>query len=109
MSTGVLEELDRVIRLRKETFEEGSYTCYLFHQGTDKILKKCGEECAEMIIAAKNDSKEDLAGEIGDLVYHVMVLMQDREVPVEMVEEVLRERSEKMGNLKSFHQVDKNS
>jgi len=105
----VLEELDGVIRQRKETAGEGSYTCYLFAQGTDKILKKCGEECAEMIIAAKNPSKEELAGEIADLAYHVLVLMQDRDVPLSMVEDVLRERAKKTGNLKVFHQTDKNS
>ncbi len=105
----VFGELDGVIRQRKETAEEGSYTCYLFAQGTDKILKKCGEECAEMIIAAKNPDKEALAGEIADLAYHVLVLMQDRGVPLSMVEDVLRERAKKTGNLKVFHQTDKNS
>ncbi len=107
--TNVIRELAGVIDQRKGQSEEGSYTCYLFEKGTDKILKKCGEECAEMIIAAKNDSKEELAGEIADLVYHVLVLMKDREVPVDLVEAVLRERSQKMGNLKTFHQVDKNT
>lgn len=109
MSEHVLRELDEVIRQRKEHFEEGSYTCYLFEKGLDKILKKCGEECAEMLIAAKNGDPRELAMEIGDLVYHVLVLMQEQNLPLEAVKEVLRERSAKSGNLKTFHQVDKNS
>lgn len=109
MTDTVLAELSKVIKHRKDNFEEGSYTCYLFQQGIDKILKKCGEECSEMIIAAKNNDKKNLSEEIGDLVFHVMVLMAETGVPVEMVEAVLKERSEKMGNLKTFHTVDKNS
>ncbi len=60
---------------RKESKKEGSYTTYLFESGTDKILKKVGEECTEVIIGAKNDSKEETVYEIADLCYHVMVLM----------------------------------
>ena len=86
MSEHVLRELDEVIRQRKEHFEEGSYTCYLFEKGLDKILKKCGEECAEMLIAAKNGDPRELAMEIGDLVYHVLVLMQEQNLPLEAVE-----------------------
>ena len=59
--SNVLEELYQVVLDRKENFEEGSYTCYLFSKGQDKILKKCGEECSEMIIAAKNDDKIELS------------------------------------------------
>lgn len=109
MNEQILRELDQVIRQRKEQHEEGSYTGYLFEQGLDKILKKCGEECTEMIIAAKNDDPKELAMEIGDLVYHVLVLMQEKDLPLEAVAEVLRERSAKTGNRKAFHQVDKNS
>ncbi len=56
-----LNGLYEVIRQRKEQFQEGSYTCYLFEKGLDKILKKCGEECSEMIIAAKNQDAEELS------------------------------------------------
>ena len=98
-----------VIVNRRENPEEGSYTCYLFEKGLDKILKKCGEECAEMIIASKNDDKDELVGEICDLVYHALVLMAEKGVSVDEVQEVLEQRRQKIGNLKQFHQVDRNS
>ncbi len=90
---------------RKSAKEEGSYTCYLFEKGIDKILKKIGEESTEMVIAAK----EETVGEICDLIYHTLVMMVDQDITIEDVEEVLRQRAEKSGNLKQFHQVDKNS
>ena len=70
-----MKGLYEVILNRRANPEEGSYTCYLFEKGLDKILKKCGEECAEMIIASKNEDKDELIGEICYLVYHTMVLM----------------------------------
>ena len=94
---------------RKSVKEEGSYTCYLFEKGIDKILKKIGEESTEMVIAAKNGVKEETVGEICDLIYHTLVMMVDQDITIEDVEEVLRQRAEKSGNLKQFHQVDKNS
>lgn len=97
------------ILARKEAKEEGSYTCYLFEQGIDKILKKVGEESTEMVIAAKNGNKEDTVGEICDLIYHTLVMMVDQSITIEDVEAVLRKRAEKSGNLKQFHKVDKNS
>lgn len=101
--------LYEVIENRKAQPEEGSYTCYLFDRGLDKILKKCGEECAEMIIASKNEDKGELIGEICDLVYHTLVLMVEKGVSVEEVAAVLEQRRQKIGNLKQFHQVDRNS
>ncbi len=109
MSNDTLKQLYEVVKNRKENFEEGSYTCYLFSQGLDKILKKCGEECSEMIIASKNTSDSELVGEIGDLIYHMMVLMVERNIPLESVMNLLDERSKKIGNLKQFHKVDKNT
>lgn len=104
-----IKQLSEVIAQRKQNPEAGSYTCYLFEKGLDKVLKKCGEECAETIIAAKNEDKEELKNEIADLVYHVLVLMSLKGVSVEEVEEILQQRSQKIGNLKTFHQVDRNS
>ena len=104
-----LYALRDVIRERRKSPQEGSYTCYLFEQGLDKILKKCGEENAEMIIAAKNSSKEELASEISDLFYHVLVMMEEKEIPLEMVMDILTERSKKIGNRKAVHKVDRNS
>ena len=94
---------------RREAREEGSYTCYLFDKGLDKILKKVGEESTEMVIAAKNGVKEETVGEICDLIYHTLVMMANEDITVEDVEAELRRRAEKTGNLKQFHQVDKNS
>lgn len=104
-----IKGLYEVIENRKENPEEGSYTCYLFEKGLDKILKKCGEECAEMIIASKNENKDELIGEICDLVYHSLVLMVEKGVTVEEIVGVLEKRRQKIGNLKQFHQVDRDS
>lgn len=94
---------------RRANPQEGSYTCYLFDKGIDKILKKCGEECTEMVIAAKNNDKEELANEINDLLYHMIVMMVDRGVTVEDIEQIMVERSKKIGNLKQFHVSDHNT
>lgn len=104
-----LKSLYDTVVSRKENHEEGSYTCYLFDKGLDKILKKCGEECAETIIAAKNGSKEELVYEASDLLYHLTVLLVEQGVALEDVEAELDKRSGKTGNLKQFHEVDKNS
>lgn len=71
----ILSNLYSVVEDRKKNPKEGSYTNYLFDKGIDKILKKCGEESAEMIIAAKNPNAEELKYEIADLLYHMTVLM----------------------------------
>ena len=109
MSDTILEDMYEVILDRKQNPMEGSYTCYLFEKGTDKILKKCGEECSEVIIAAKNKKNPETVGEISDLLYHLMVLMVNEGIPFNEVEAELACRSEKTGNLKQFHQVDRDS
>jgi len=101
-----LEKLYHVVENRKETPQEGSYTCYLFDKGLDKILKKVGEECAETIIAAKNGVQSDTVGEIADLLYHLTVMMVEQGIPLEAVLEELDRRSAKIGNLKQFHVSD---
>ena len=73
----ILQQLYDTVLERKGEKQEGSYTCYLFEQGLDKILKKCGEECSEVIIAAKNGKKEDTVGEISDLLYHLTVKLKN--------------------------------
>lgn len=107
--TEVLEELYQTVLSRQSAREEGSYTCYLFEKGIDKILKKCGEECTEMVIAAKNADNDELKNEIADLLYHIMVMCVERGLEWKEVEEILAQRSNKTGNLKTFHQVDKNT
>lgn len=105
----VLRELYQTVLSRKNEHREGSYTCYLLEQGIDKILKKCGEECSEVIIAAKNGKNTDTVAEISDLLYHLTVLMVNEGISPEEVEAELSKRSKKTGNLKKFHQVDKNT
>lgn len=73
----ILEEDYNIIIDRKNNPKEGSYTNYLFDKGIDKILKKCGEEASEIIIAAKNEGNEELKYEIADFLYHMMVLMAE--------------------------------
>jgi phosphoribosyl-ATP pyrophosphohydrolase len=104
-----LLELYNTVLSRKNTHTDGSYTCYLFEKGTDKILKKCGEECSEVIIAAKNGDNAETVLEISDLLYHLTVLMVNEGITLDEVNAELSKRSEKTGNLKTFHQVDKNS
>ena len=70
-----LEGLYTLLQGRKENLPEGSYTTYLFQKGIDKILKKVGEECTEVIIAGKADDRAETVYEIADLAYHVLVLM----------------------------------
>ncbi|MBO4396885.1 MAG: bifunctional phosphoribosyl-AMP cyclohydrolase/phosphoribosyl-ATP diphosphatase HisIE [Eubacterium sp.] len=74
----ILKEDFDLIQERKENPKEGSYTNYLFTKGLDKILKKCGEEASEIIIAAKNPENDELVYEMADFLYHMMVLMADR-------------------------------
>ena len=105
----VLEELYSVILGRKEQKIEGSYTCYLFEQGIDKILKKCGEECAETIIAAKNAEPESIVGEVSDLIYHLLVMLADRGVGIEPVRAELNIRLQKQKNLKVMKNIDRNT
>lgn len=88
----ILYNLYNLIEDRKNNPKEGSYTSYLFEQGLDKILKKVGEESSEVIIGAKNENKEELIYEISDLVYHVLVLMVNKEVSIEEIEKELEKR-----------------
>ena len=104
-----LAKLYAVVQDRKANPQEGSYTCYLFDKGLDKILKKVGEECSETIIAAKNGVQADTVEEISDLIYHLTVMMVQENIPLEAVMEELDRRSQKIGNLKQFHQSDHNT
>ncbi len=82
---GILYELAGVIRGRKQNPKEGSYTNYLFDKGVDKICKKVGEEAAEVIIAAKNANKDELRLEAADLLYHLLVLLEERGLALDEV------------------------
>ena len=87
-----VEGLYDLLKGRKETLPEGSYTTYLFQKGIDKILKKVGEECTEVIIAAKADDKKETVYEIADLMYHVMVLMNQMDISLEEVHREIASR-----------------
>ena len=120
----ILKDLYMIVEQRRAENEEGSYTAYLFEKGLDKILKKIAEESGETIIAAKSleaamaqeeclvdeDAlRDDFAGEIADLLYHLAVLQSALGVDMDRVEEVLKKRSGKTGNLKTQKKVDKNT
>lgn len=105
----ILSALYQTVVNRRDNPKEGSYTCYLLDKGIDKILKKVGEECSETIIAAKNGENRETVYEIADLIYHLTVMMVQQNIPLEDVLAELDKRSEKTGNLKKFHTVDKNS
>jgi phosphoribosyl-ATP pyrophosphohydrolase len=115
-----IRQLYDVILSRRGSGEEGSYTGYLFREGIDKILKKVGEESSEVIISAKSleaaadsaskaKAEDDLSNEICDLLYHLLVLLAERGIPLENIDAILSERANKTSNLKQFKQTDKNS
>ena len=91
-----LQSLIKLIEGRKTDKKEGSYTTYLFEKGIDKILKKVGEECTEVIIAGKADDKKETIYEIADLTYHIMVLMIQMGIDI----------SDIYNELKSRHVID---
>ncbi|WP_304331230.1 bifunctional phosphoribosyl-AMP cyclohydrolase/phosphoribosyl-ATP diphosphatase HisIE [Brachyspira innocens] len=88
-----IDKLYKLIKERKINQTEGSYTTYLFNSGIDKILKKVGEECTEVIIGAKNDSNKETIYEISDLLYHTLVLMVEKNITINDIKEELANRS----------------
>ena len=87
-----LDDLYALLKGRKENLPEGSYTTYLFQKGKEKILKKVGEECTEVIIGAMKDSKEETIYEIADLTYHTLVLMVEMGISVDEIKAELAGR-----------------
>ncbi len=92
LSSFSLEILMEMLVGRKVEKKEGSYTTYLFEKGIDKILKKVGEECTEVIIAAKANDKKETIYEIADLTYHVMVMMIEMGISLDDVHKELASR-----------------
>ena len=88
----VWKQLYQVVQDRKTSPQEGSYTCYLFEKGVDKIAKKTGEEAVELVIASKNEDKGEVIGEAADFLYHMMVLMAERGVTWEDITQELSQR-----------------
>ncbi len=96
----LLNEEFNVIKHRKENIQEGSYTCYLFKKGIDKILKKIGEEASEVIIAAKNDNIDEIIGEICDVIFHTEVMMAEKNISWEDIAiEMANRRSKENMNI----------
>jgi len=91
----IMNILEEVIAKREMERPEGSYTTYLFDKGIDKILKKVGEEAAEIIIAAKNENHEELKWEVADFLFHLMVLLREQKLSLDDVLQVLEERHNK--------------
>ncbi|MGI8315554.1 bifunctional phosphoribosyl-AMP cyclohydrolase/phosphoribosyl-ATP diphosphatase HisIE [Halobacillus mangrovi] len=88
----IIDQLQEVLAQRKTELPEGSYTAQLFQEGVDRIAKKIGEEAGEVIIAAKNDDPEEMALESADLLFHLLMLLTDRNVPLDNVLSVLERR-----------------
>lgn len=88
----IIDRVVDIIKARRNSPQEGSYTTYLFNEGIDKILKKVGEESTEVIIGAKNNDNEELTAEISDLIYHVLVLMELQGVTVSDIKQELLKR-----------------
>lgn len=93
-SVAILPQLVKVIKQREIDMPEGAYTTYLFDKGIDKICKKVGEEATEVVIGAKNRDKEEVKWESADLLYHLLVLLQEQKVDIYEVLDVLQKRHE---------------
>ena len=93
-TVAILPQLVEVIKQREIDMPEGAYTTYLFEKGIDKICKKVGEEATEVVIGAKNRDAEEVKWEAADLIYHLLVLLQEQKVDVYEVLEVLQKRHE---------------
>ena len=92
----LLAWLEEFIKQRKESLPPNSYTTYLFTKGLDKILKKVGEEATEVVIAAKGGKREEIIYETADLLYHLLVLLREKEIPLEEIwRELARRHQEK--------------
>ncbi|MDC3416265.1 bifunctional phosphoribosyl-AMP cyclohydrolase/phosphoribosyl-ATP diphosphatase HisIE [Aquibacillus salsiterrae] len=100
LETDIFEEVMREVEDRKISKVENSYTNYLFDKGIDKIGKKVIEEAGEVVIAAKNQDKQEIINEVSDLIYHSFVLMADQNVSLEDVKGELDNRFSKKGNSK---------
>ena len=88
----IINMLYNLIKTRKNELPEDSYTTYLFEEGIDKILKKIGEESSEVIIAAKNEPQHELVYETADLIYHLMVLLVEKDVKLDQIKDELSDR-----------------
>ena len=105
--------MEDILKLLFETIEERkknplaeSYTNYLFSKGEDKILKKIGEECTEVIIASKNNDKEEIVKEMVDVFYHCFVLLAEKNISLEDVMQEVKERNGKLSRVGERKEID---
>ncbi|CAM4010515.1 phosphoribosyl-ATP diphosphatase [Bacillus cereus] len=105
--------MENVFKLLFETIEERkenplpeSYTNYLFSKGEDKILKKIGEECAEVIVASKNNDKDELVKEMVDVFYHCFVLLAEKNITLEDIMQEVKERNGKLSRVGDRKEID---
>jgi len=87
-----LSELEEILKKRKIELPENSYTASLFRDGIDRILKKVGEEAGEVIIAAKNDDKKEFVHEVADLLFHLQVLLVEKNITLNEIADELKKR-----------------
>jgi phosphoribosyl-ATP pyrophosphohydrolase len=103
------DQLYDIIAQRSVSEDNESYTRYLFQQGLDKILKKVGEACSLLLLAAKSENAQETAEETADLLYHLMAMLVALDIPFDALEAELDRRSQKTGNLKTFHTTNVNT
>jgi phosphoribosyl-ATP pyrophosphohydrolase len=103
------DQLYDIIAQRSVSEDNESYTRYLFQQGLDKILKKVGEACSLLLLAAKSGNAQETAEETADLLYHLMAMLVALDIPFDVLEAELDRRSQKTGNLKTFHTTNVNT
>ncbi|MFC1752484.1 phosphoribosyl-ATP diphosphatase [Thermoproteota archaeon] len=87
-----IKQLESILKQRKKERPEGSYSAKLFEQGSDRILRKIGEEAGELIIAAKNDDSSEIKNEMADLLFHMIVLLVHSNISVDDLMAVLKNR-----------------
>lgn len=104
-----IDVLFQVITDRKDAADDTAYTAYLFQEGLDKILKKVGEACSLLLIAAKGGDRQGIANEMANLIYHLMAMMVCKDIPAGALGDALDRRNGKTGNLKQFHQTNQNT
>ncbi len=108
-NVNILNTITKTINERKENPSEESYTNYLFSEGIDKICKKVGEEATEVVIAAKNENKKEIADEAGDLLYHLEVLLAQSNMNMNDVYRILEKRHGKKSEIKRLGKAKRGS
>ena len=88
----ILQAIEKILEDRKSSSKDNSYVASLYNQGTNKILEKISEESEEVIMAAKNEGKEEIIHEVADLWFHSLVLLRHKNISIEEIESELAKR-----------------